>query len=132
MMLQTREASAVAALGLIVFMSSQFICCQGVFGDPAAKPTATKPAVERPALGDIEVSDYCTVLLAPKLRTQLGANEAQREALEDMNTQLKTRMDNCATAVAHGPSGLTPGMISARIKYQMAEFGRKVRDTLTP
>lgn len=103
--------------------------------EPAkAGPSATSKPVERPGLGEIETADYCTVLLAPKLRTFLGANDAQRETLEQLNTELKGRLDNCTNAHMPGlnPNMITAGTISARMKRQLAEFGRKVRDALTP
>ncbi|HSU68973.1 MAG TPA: hypothetical protein VLJ39_18975 [Tepidisphaeraceae bacterium] len=126
---RTRTALVGVVLG---FAGTTTLLVPAVLAADAKQPAA-KPAAERPALGDIDVGDYCTLLLAPKLRTYLGCSDAQREKLTEMTTRLKTIMDNCATAQMPGdPMRITPGLISARIKNQLGEFGRKVRDLLTP
>jgi hypothetical protein len=89
---------------------------------------ATQPA-SRPALGEIDIEDYCTVLLASKLQDKLNATDDQRSNLSDLKTQLKSELDMAAGGDMSNPS---PGFISARAHHILNVIGHQVRRVLTP
>lgn len=134
-MVYSLKISLLSSVTRALALSATLTWTTVALGDKAETQPATQPAAD-PALGDVELADYCTVLLAPKLRTHLGLNAAQREQCADLNTTLRSRMDACADdTVPHiGPMsrGITPGIISARARLQLASIGREVHDLLTP
>ncbi len=104
---------------------------------PATQPSdsenaspSTQPSAEgRPAIGSIDIGDYCTVLLAPKLQDLLAATDSQRATFSDLKTQLKSYIDNAAGNVA-GPN-VPPGILAARGQHVLAMIGAKVKPVLT-
>ncbi len=92
--------------------------------DPA-KPGATT----RPAIGAIDIGDYCTVLLAPKLQDELNLSDDQREKISDLKTDLKAYLSN---AIGNMRTQPTAGLIGARCHTALGMIGKKVRAVLTP
>jgi hypothetical protein len=87
-------------------------------GDPAT----------RPALGETDIGNYCTVLLAPKLLDHLAVSDSQRDLFSDLKTKLKSQLAMAAGGPVHGP--LTPGLIAARAQTVLDRIGHEVRDVL--
>ncbi len=118
--------------GTCSLILTAFCCCSALRADDtnSSKPAAADGAAAvRPAIGSIDVGDYCTILLAPKLQDKLDLTDDQRETMADLKTDLKSYVDN-AIGNMHGPP--TAGLIAARSETALAMIGKKVRLGLTP
>jgi hypothetical protein len=91
--------------------------------------SADVPATQ-PAGSDVDLRDYCTVLLASKVQDHLGVTNDQRSKLADMKTKLNFYLDNAAGSI-HGPQ-VTPGLVAGRAEVALKKAGTLVRDELTP
>ncbi|MEI8371334.1 MAG: HEAT repeat domain-containing protein [Planctomycetota bacterium] len=131
---------AVSSMFLAVFISLGAVGCGGRF-DAETSESNGKP--ENPvdsgvaaahSSDEFRTADYCTVLLAPKLRVELGMNVAQRvemAVLEDrLMPGLKGRL---SMPRGTGGSMLSGGGDSEEILLRCLDHdGQEVRDALTP
>lgn len=98
---------------------------------PETRPTTqTSPSTATSQTSDIDLRDYCTVLLALKLQDHLGVTDDQRANLAEMKIKLKAYLDNAAGNI-HGVR-VTPGLVAARGETALGMIGKMVRAELTP
>lgn len=94
------------------------------------RPAATGPGPAASSVGDIDLKDYCTVLLARKLQDHLGVTDAQRANLAEMKIKLNAYLHNAAGNISG--SRVTPGLVAARGETALGMAGKLVRAELTP
>jgi hypothetical protein len=101
------------------------LCCLAAYVQAAELGAAT-----RPALNTIDLREYCTVLLAPKLQDKLGLTDDQRKQCAELKARFNGMLDN-AVGNIHGPT-LSAGILAGRTETVLKNIGEKVRDVLQP
>ena len=104
--------------------------CSMTLGENAAPATDSSSATTQASVGSVDLRDYCTVLLAPKLQDHLQVTDDQRKKFAEMKTTLYAYLHNAAGNM-HGPH-ITPGIIGARAEVVLGKVGTMVQDELTP
>jgi len=122
---------AVLIAGAPIRSASAQAAEAAALGSASAGAAATQPGDDgRPPLNEIDVGDYCTILLASKLQTHLNCSDEQRQQFERLRTMLNGALDNAAGGRMVGP--VTPGAIAQRGHGALAAIGKMVREDLSP
>jgi hypothetical protein len=107
-------------------------CCLGIDGLRARAdnaPASTAPSTQS-ASGSVDLGDYCTLLLAPKVQDRLQFTSDQRDQAAKLKVRLSQALDVAVGGNTH--MRLSPGVFAARAHGAMASVGKKVKTLLTP